>query len=216
MALPTFVPKRITLLPIFTLQHAFVAYDNRSIHTFGAGVCGPDVLLPSNSRTWWTSIFDLHTRRYTDRVTPRQQRTRKKKRKLLRQRRRFRKGIPICVRDCWVPNDVEYELRKADEAVPVPWLMSSLKTDGLQVKVLLATVVKAEHSDETAVAEEDARAPLPPCGVKDPLPSGVAELREKGYAMNGVLTCANTAGVSSRMWFRFPQRFGTLAITSSE
>ncbi len=56
--------------------------------------------------------------------------------------------------------------------------MASLKTDGLQVKVLLATVVKAEHSDETAVAEEDA--PLPYCGVKYPLPRELLSCAEKG------------------------------------
>ncbi len=41
-------------------------------------------------------------------------------------------------------------LRKKDEAVPVPWLVSSVETDGLQVKVLLATIVKAMHSEEDA------------------------------------------------------------------
>ncbi len=85
-----------------------------------------------------------------------------------------------------MPDDGEYEKCKRDKVFPVPWLASSLKTNGLQVKVLLATVVKAEHSDENAVAEKGAGAPLPQCDVKNPLPSGVAELREKGYAMNNV------------------------------
>ncbi len=180
----TGVPKRISLLPVYKLQHAFVSYDGYSIRSFGPGVCGRDVLLPATSRTWWTTIFDFHSKRHTYRETPRRGRNTKKKRKVLKQKRRFRKGIPLCVRDGWVPDDVEYERRKANETVPVPWLVSSVKTDGLQVKVLLATVVKAER--DNAVAGEGAGAPLPQCDVKDPLPSGVAKLREKGYAMNNV------------------------------
>ncbi len=46
--------------------------------------------------------------------------------------------------------------------------------------------MKGLHSDGNALAEEDVCALLPECDVKELLLSGVAELRESGYAMTGV------------------------------
>lgn len=49
------------------------------------------------------------------------------------------------------------------------------------MQVVPATIVKNVHSDEASCTE-----PSPPSAVKGPLPSGVAELVRKKYAMNGL------------------------------
>ncbi|CAM9125041.1 unnamed protein product, partial [Sphacelaria rigidula] len=104
-------------------------------------------------------MFDFHT----ERVSKRRPKTRKRptsgRRKVLRAKNRFRKGISVCTKDPWFTDDLLYVAKRDDPACRTPWLVNSISTDGLQVKVCLATVAKT-----------------------DPLPRGIKELVKKGYS----------------------------------
>ncbi len=78
------------------------------------------------------------------------------------------------MKDTWVVDDDLCTLRKEDDQFSVPWIVSSIFTDGLHMQVVPATIVKNVHSDEASCTE-----PSPPSAVKGPLPSGVAELVRK-------------------------------------
>lgn len=77
---------------------------------------------------------------------------------MLRQGNVLRGGIRQCYNDGWILNDIQYERRKSDKDSEIPWLVDSVSSDGLQVKVTLFTMEKS-HS----------------------LPKGVREWLEKGF-----------------------------------
>ncbi len=68
--------------------------------------------------------------------------SKRKSRKLLRQQRTLQTGIHLCVKDPRVVtnDEADFEKKIEDPALPVPYLPNSIKSDGLQVKVLLSTL----------------------------------------------------------------------------
>lgn len=162
-------PKSFSLLPYFSLTRAFVKYDDYSIGTLAKSLSiegnGPNLKTEGvakagkSKRLWWSGIFDFHT----ERVVKRRPKTRKRptsgKRKVLRAKNRFRKGIGVCTKDPWFIDDEIYAAKRDDPTCKTPWLINSISTDGLQVKVCLATLAKTE-----------------------PLARGVKELAKKGYS----------------------------------
>lgn len=165
-------PKPFSLMPHFSLTRAFVKYDGESILTLARnldlGRGENDINFRTEGvrsagrtkRLWWTGVFDFHTPREVRR-SPRTQTPPSrcgKGRKVLRQIRRFRKGIEVCTKDPWVTDDLLYDANLGDPTCDVPWLVNSITTDGLQVKVCLTTLGKA-----------------------NPLAKGVQELVKKGF-----------------------------------
>jgi hypothetical protein len=162
-------PKSFSLLPHFSLTRAFVKYDDYSIGTLAKSLQitgeGPNLKTEGvanagrSKRLWWSGIFDFHT----ERVCKRRPKTRKRptsgRRKVLRAKNRFRKGISVCTKDPWFTDELLYMAKREDPACTTPWLVNSISTDGLQVKVCLATLAKTE-----------------------PLPRGIKELVKKGYS----------------------------------
>lgn len=161
-------PKTFALMPYFSLTRAFVKYDSESIRTLAKSLDIPDKgrtistegerCAGRGNRLWWTGIFDFHTEREVKR-RPNIRRSRtSNKRKVLRLNNRFRKGIGLCTKDPWVTDDVQYVRRREDPACGIPWLVNSVSTDGLQVKVCLSTISRS-----------------------NPIAKGVQELTKKGF-----------------------------------
>ena len=161
-------PKTFSLLPYFSLTRAFVKYDSDSLQTLSKSleIQGDGETLRTegvkhagrNKRLWWTGIFDFHSERKVNRrPNIRRARTRGK-RKVLRLNNRFRKGIGVCTKDPWVIDEALYKTHMADPACGIPWLVNSISTDGLQVKVCLSTISKA-----------------------NPIAKGIQELVKKGF-----------------------------------
>lgn len=162
-------PKSFSLLPYFSLTTAFVKYDSESIGTLARLLDLPadeDNLKTQgaknagrNKRLWWTGIFDFHTERTVNRRPNIRKTQTSGKRKVVRLNNRFRKGIGLCTKDPWLTDELLYTAKRDDPTCETPWLVNSISTDGLQVKVCLATLAKTK-----------------------PLPKGVSELVKKGYA----------------------------------
>ena len=161
-------PKTFSLMPYFSLTRAFVKYDSESLQTLAKSLeiqGGGDTLRTEGvkhagrgKRLWWTGIFDFHTERTVNRrPNTRRPRTRRG-RKVLRLNNRFRKGISVCTKDPWVTDDALYKKNIEDPACGIPWLVNSISTDGLQAKVCLSTISKA-----------------------NPIAKGVQELVKKGF-----------------------------------
>ncbi|CBN80330.1 n/a [Ectocarpus siliculosus] len=165
-------PKAFSLMPHFSLTRAFVRYDSQSIGTLAKsldfpGVSENQVTLKTTGvkcsgkaeRLWWTGIFDFHSERIVNRRPSTEKNQTQRTRKVLRLNNRYRKGIGVCNKDPWFTDEVLYSAKRDDPSCETPWIVNSISTDGLQVKVCLATLAKT-----------------------NPLPKGVKELVKKGYA----------------------------------
>lgn len=165
-------PKAFSLMPHFSLTRAFVRYDSQSIGTLAKSLDFPGV--PEDQinlkttgvkcsgkakRLWWTGIFDFHSERMVKRRPSTKKKQTKGTRKVLRLNNRYRKGIGVCTKDPWFTDEVLYSAKRDDPVCETPWIVNSISTDGVQVKVCLATLSKTK-----------------------PLPKGVKELVKKGYA----------------------------------
>ena len=86
----------------------------------------------------------LHSEKEVKRCLPTQKRPTSGRRKALRAKNRFRKGIDwcVCTRDPWVTDNIQYTANREDPNCETPWLVNSISTDGLQVKICLATLAK--------------------------------------------------------------------------
>lgn len=86
-----------------------------------------------SKRLWWSGIFDFHT----EREVRRRPRTRKRptsgKRKVLRAKNRFRKGIGVCMKDPWFIDERIYAAKREDPSCKTPWIINSISTDGSRV-----------------------------------------------------------------------------------
>lgn len=163
-------PKTFSLMPHFSLTRAFVKYDGESIGILAKSLDLPegegDLNLKTegkrssgrSERLWWTGVFDFHSEREVKRRPQTRKRPTSGKRKLLRAKNRFRKGIGMCTKDPWFTDDLLYTAKRDDPTCATPWLVNSISTDGLQVKVCIATLAKTK-----------------------PLPKGVKELVKKGF-----------------------------------
>lgn len=161
-------PKTFSLMPYFSLTRAFVKYDSDSLGTLAKSldITGEGDTLRTegvkhagrNKRLWWTGIFDFHSEREVKRRPNTRRPQTHRKRKVLRLNNRFRKGIDVCTKDPWVTDDGLYQRNMKDPTCAIPWLVNSISTDGLQVKVCLSTISKA-----------------------NPMAKGVQELVKKGF-----------------------------------
>lgn len=161
-------PKTFSLMPYFSLTRVFAKYDSESLATLAKSLEIPEEeknlrtegvkLAGRNKRLWWTGMFDFHSERKVDRRPNIRRPQTRRKRKVLRLNNRFRKGIDLCKRDPWVTDDALYQRNMEDPTCGIPWLVNSISTDGLQVKVCLSTISRA-----------------------NPLAKGVQELTKKGF-----------------------------------
>lgn len=163
-------PKTFSLMPHFSLTRAFVKYDGESIGILAKSLDLPEGEGNTNLKTegmrsagrskrlWWTGVFDFHSERVVKRRPQTRNRPTSGKRKVLRAKNRFRKGIGVCTKDPWFTDDLLYTAKREDPTCETPWLVNSISTDGLQVKVCLSTLAKTK-----------------------PLPKGVKELVKKGF-----------------------------------
>ena len=137
-------PKGYALLPNFKLQSAFVKYDTRCLNTHF-----PDFKKDVSPRLWWRSLFDFHSNRTARRKSSAARQS--GRRKVLNLPTTWRKGIPMLWKEAWVLNEEEYARRKMNPNKKMPWLVNSIETDGVQVKVLLGSISKESKESPPSI-----------------------------------------------------------------
>ncbi|CAM9157688.1 unnamed protein product, partial [Phaeothamnion confervicola] len=106
-------------------------------------------------RSWWSGAFDFYgwtskgpVRATNKRAKPLRMKPgqTKPERKRIRSMKgsRFKRGLRTLSKSRWIMDDAKYQVNKENANTEIPWLVASIMTDGVQVKVTLVSA-KSNH-----------------------------------------------------------------------
>ena len=139
----TLVGKTFTLLPVCSASRSFITIDHDSLRVWArhhSKVSGTE-FKPLDLRNWWSGYFDPYKVEVVQREGKKNRgkrfrsvKTKSKKKVHVRHLIRYR--------DIMLDHEA-YEVALQDPAQPVPFFLSNIRTDGVQVKLLIRTL--ADH-----------------------------------------------------------------------
>lgn len=142
----TMVEKTFTLLPVCSASRSFITIDHDSLRVWVRhhATMTRETAKPLEARNWWSAHFDPYKTEVVSRGSSKTSTSKSKRFRYVRSKSKKK----VHVRHLTKYRDIMLDQNAYDEALsdptqPVPFFLSNIRTDGIQVKLLLRTL--ADH-----------------------------------------------------------------------